>query len=251
MSKLNKGTIQTWLPTIVGIIIVLLIGGGILAWQYLRVPVEEQTGGVSEEEGKEPEEAVEDETANWQTYQQRPFQDLQPHKPWGFEFKYPEEFVLSPGDHSDFPTGSFLKAHRSGAGVWSANVTVSVTLPQNAYPGANFQSAWLTVAYDPDIANLPNCQELERNQIVEKMTESQTINGVTWYKGITSGAALGTTVESRVYHTLHNDMCYEVALHLSTANIVNYDPGLGIKPVDKNEIWAKLESILSTFKFIE
>ena len=34
MSKFNKGTIQVWFPTIVGTIIVLLIGGGILAWQY-------------------------------------------------------------------------------------------------------------------------------------------------------------------------------------------------------------------------
>ena len=199
----------------------------------------------------EPEEIPVDETSDWKTYQEKPFQDLQPHKPWGFEFKYPKEFVLKQGDHLDFPSGSFLKAHRSGAGVSSAKVAISVILPQSVYPDTNFQSAWLTIAYDPDIANLPNCQELERNQIVEKMTESQVINGVTWYKGITGSAALGTAIKSKVYHTLHNNMCYEVSLHLATTNIGNFDPALGIKPVDESEVWSKLESVLSTFRFLE
>jgi len=199
----------------------------------------------------EPEEIPVDETSDWKTYQEKPFQDLQPHKPWKFEFKYPKEFVLKQGDHLDFPSGSFLKAHRSGAGVWSAKVAISVILPQSAYPSTNFQSAWVTIAYDPDIANLPNCQELERNQIVEKMTESQVINEVTWYKGMTGGAALGTAIKSKVYHTLHNDMCYEVSLHLATTNIGNLDPALDIKPVDESEVWSKLESVLSTFRFLE
>lgn len=250
MLKFNKGT-TAWLPIIGGIVIVLLIGGGILAWQYSKISKAPEEKEVVEEEVVKEEEVVEDETAGWKTYQEEPFRDLQPHKSWGFEFKYPKEFVLNQGDHADFPTDSFLKAHYSGAGVWSANVAVSVTLPQSAYPSTNFQSAWLTVAYDPDIANLPNCQELERNQIVEKMTESQVINGITWYKGMTGGAALGTAIESRVYHTLHNDMCYEVSLHLATANIENFDPALGIKAVDKSEVWAKLERVFSTFRFLK
>lgn len=207
-----------------------------------RVECEMKEGDLTE---------IKDETADWKTYQAKPFQDSQPHKPWGFEFKYPKEFVLNPSDHPDFPTGSFLKAHRSGVGVWSVNVAVSVALPQSAYSGTNFQGAWLTVAYDPDIANLQNCQELERNEVVEKMSESQIINGVTWYKEITGGAVLGTAVESRVYHTFHNDMCYEMALHLSTTNIANFDPALGTKEVDESEVWAKLENILSTLKFLD
>ena len=195
-----------------------------------------------------------DPTADWKTYQNIPFQDLSNHKPWGYGFKYPQEFILKSGDHSDYPTGSFLKMYQSGSGIQSPQsprVIISIKLLASAYPNTNFQSAWLTVSYDPDIvSNLLDCQELKRNGIVKKMTDSQVINEVTWYKGITSGAAAGTTVESKVYHTLYNDMCYEVALHLSTANIGNFDPALGIKAINKNEVWAKLEGILSTFKFI-
>ena len=94
-------------------------------------------------------------------------------------------------------------------------------------------------------------EDLENNGIVKKMTEIQANNEVTWYKGISNSAALGTKIESRIYHTFHNDMCYEVAFHLSTANIGNFDPSLGIKPVDESEVWTKLESILSTFRFLD
>ena len=215
----------------------------------VEIPTDEE---IKPPESKEP--VVKppvDPTADWKTYRDIPFQNLSHHKLWGYEFKYPQEFILKSGDHSNYQTGSFLKAHHSGAGIQSVSVAVSLALPQSAYPDTNFQSAWLAISYDPDIANLPNCQELERNGVVEKMAKSQTVNEVMWYRRETSSGAAGTSVESRVYHTFHNDMCYEVALHLSTANIGNFDPALGIKTVNESAVWAKLESIFSTFRFIK
>ncbi|MCD6085437.1 hypothetical protein J7J41_00370, partial [bacterium] len=96
--------------------------------------------------------------ATWKTYQEKPFEKLQPHKPWGFEFKYPKEFILYKGDYPDFPVGSFLKSHHSGAGLWSVSPNVSVALSKTAYSGTNLKGAWITVSYDPDIANLSDCQ---------------------------------------------------------------------------------------------
>ena len=57
------------------LIIVALLAGGFLAWQYLRVPEEE-----AKVPGEVPEEAAENETADWKTYRN---EDLK------FEFKYP------------------------------------------------------------------------------------------------------------------------------------------------------------------
>ena len=187
----------------------------------------------------------------WKTYQEEPFEDLQPHKPWGFEFKYPNEFVLHKGDNPDFPIGSYLKSHHSGAGLWSVAPKASVVFPKTAYSGTNLKGAWVAVSYDPDIANLSDCQKVEKNQVVEKMTESQIINGIVWYKRLVDSAAAGTMIKSRVYHTFHNGMCYEMTLHLAISNIETYDFSLGIKPVDENEVWGKLENILSTFRFLE
>ncbi|MCK4800025.1 hypothetical protein KAS31_03530 [Candidatus Parcubacteria bacterium] len=185
--------------------------------------------------------------ADWKIFQDDPYSDLQP----SYEFRYPNEFTLNLGDNPDYHMGSFLKARQRETEIQSVNVVVSATFPKNIYPETNFQSAWLAVAYDPDIANLSNCQKLENNGIVRKMTEIQTINGVTWYKGVSGSAALGTKIESRVYHTFHNNMCYEVAFHLSTANIGNFDPAQNIKAVDESKIWVKMEDILSTFKFTD
>lgn len=57
-SKFNKGAIRAWIPTIVGVIIVLLVGGGILAWQYLTVQKEEKPPTVTTDGQKLAEEAV-------------------------------------------------------------------------------------------------------------------------------------------------------------------------------------------------
>ena len=56
-------------PIIIVLIAIAIIAGGILAWQYLRVPEEEAAG-----------EATKDETADWKTYRN----DM-----WKFEIDYP------------------------------------------------------------------------------------------------------------------------------------------------------------------
>jgi len=71
-SQFNKGAIQAWLPTITGVIIVILIGGGISAYQYWWIPKEEIK--VLEEKN---------ETANWNIYQDEKY---------GFEIKYPQDW---------------------------------------------------------------------------------------------------------------------------------------------------------------
>jgi len=62
-------------PIIIVLIAIAIIAGGILTWQYLRVPEEEAK--VPEEV---PEEAAEDEAADWKTYR---------NKSHGFEIDYP------------------------------------------------------------------------------------------------------------------------------------------------------------------
>jgi len=93
MIQSNKAAIQAWIPTIAGVIIVILIGGGILAWQYFWVPKE-----VKAPEEKAPEEIVEDETANWKTYR---------NEEYGYEIKYPP-IDWKVKDEFDGSSGVFL-----------------------------------------------------------------------------------------------------------------------------------------------
>jgi len=71
---MNKG-----ISTPIGIIIIVLVAlmaGGIIFWQYF---------GLEKKEIKAPEEKIIDETADWQTYR---------NEEYGFEIKYPEEARL-------------------------------------------------------------------------------------------------------------------------------------------------------------
>ncbi len=43
-------------------------------------------------------------------------------------------------------------------------------------------------------------------------------------------------VEAHIFHTLHNDICYEIGLRLATSNIHSYDPSVKIKKVNEREI---------------
>lgn len=61
------------------IILIVLITGGTLAWQYLRIPKEEE---------KVPEKMAEDETTGWQAYR---------NEEYGFEFKYPTNWQVRVG----------------------------------------------------------------------------------------------------------------------------------------------------------
>ena len=72
---MNKG-----ISTPIGIIIIVLVAlmaGGIIFWQYF---------GLEKKEIKAPEEKIIDETADWQTYR---------NEEYGFEIKYPPELTFS------------------------------------------------------------------------------------------------------------------------------------------------------------
>ena len=66
-------------PVIIVLIVIALLTGGFLAYQYLQMP---------KEKTEVPEEKVEEETANWKVYRSIEY---------GFEMKYPEGWSISSG----------------------------------------------------------------------------------------------------------------------------------------------------------
>lgn len=67
---------QAFSKILILVILIVLAGGGVLAWQYFGVP---------EKITEEPEEVTKDETANWQTYR---------NEEYGFELKYPVNLAI-------------------------------------------------------------------------------------------------------------------------------------------------------------
>ena len=67
------------------VVVLAVVVGGILAWQWLRIKEEIRPLEVKMPEEKTPEEIVEDETANWKTYR---------NEELGFEVKYPQQWTF-------------------------------------------------------------------------------------------------------------------------------------------------------------
>jgi len=82
---------------IIIIVVCALLVGGIVVWQYLEMP---------EEEEEAPEEKVsEDETADWETYR---------NEEYGFEFKYPNNWQIEQDVYSYRTTFGFSPINLDG-----------------------------------------------------------------------------------------------------------------------------------------
>jgi hypothetical protein len=168
---------------------------------------------------------------------------------YSYSLQYPQNFTLTQGDNLKYPIGSFLKAHNSGAGDWSAPVDISLSI--NPYLGTNLSEAWVAISYDKDIAYLAGCEEANQNSRKIELNEKENIKGLTWNKGKTSSAALGTYIYSDIYHIFKNGFCYEVSLNIAISNISNYDPSSEIEEINEDEVRSELKNVLYTFEFLE
>lgn len=180
-----------------------------------------------------------DKTTNWKIFQLTGYN--------GYEFKYPQEFILLTGDELSNPQFAEYVADFT---VKGGGPQALVYLPDNVYPNTNFVRAYFSASRNGVIANLSDCKKVKwPNGQIEELKNTQKINNITFYKGSYGGVALGTETEYRVYRAFGGsggDGCYEIVLSLSNRTPTGYEG----KMIDKNEIWKKLESILSTFKFI-
>jgi len=105
LSHLNKK-----ISTLVGILIIVLvavIAGGILAWQYFGIPEKKETGN---------------ETADWKTYR---------NEDYGYEIKYPEELDTS-----------YVYIHQS---TWPPQITVKPIDPN--FICEEFQNKKISTGY--------------------------------------------------------------------------------------------------------
>jgi len=227
MSKSNKGTIQTWFPTIVGIVIVLLLGGGILAWQYSRAPkAPEGEVGILEEE----EVVAEDETAGWKTYR---------NEEYGFKIKYPPLYQVS----DELVRESFYDYQISRIASFSYA-----------------DSTMFKIYADNSSSNLISCLKSYDNK---DLTQTKEINGnkfyIYWDK-LRDAAMGGQRGLQSQYRIIHNNYCYILHYEFSWRVSIGGTKNGGAEPggtetaeqeanIEKQT--AELEQMLSTFRFLK
>ncbi len=171
-----------------------------------------------------------DSTADWQTYTDSDF---------AFSLQYPQAYAINQGGNNSHNAGEFFQ----GRGVQ----VVTISIPKDDYQGTNFFDGFLTIATQQTQATADRCQTMQNDGSTEviAMPDTKVVNGLTFNRGETSGAAAGTMAKDIVYHGYTNGICYEASLNLFQGNIDNYTEG-AVEQVDEAEVFAKLQAVLET-----
>lgn len=170
-------------------------------------------------------------TSGWKTFRSDHY---------GFTLRYPGDAEFFSGEDSVYTVGEFFQ----GAGISVAGIA----LPGNSYPGTNFLRAFLAIAVSPGTSSVAECRMFKRDgDAASSLLEGRTtINGIEFFNGEVRGAAAGTLLTSRIYHSFQRGRCYEMSLNFFTGNIANYEVGT-IHEVNAALVWDRLQQVLETF----
>jgi hypothetical protein len=171
----------------------------------------------------------------------------------GVSFRYPRKYVLKTGDAADELVSSNLAVmdFAQPGGV----VTAAVAIPEGAYPKSDLVSAMFDVSVNKSLTE-EQCSEFSAPQPdsatqgnTPASTAAPTSKLILGDMELTSAETLGSAgsrkEESKYYHVFENGACYEFALKVASTGV---DPDEGGKPVDRDEVLKKLETILATVK---
>ncbi len=166
----------------------------------------------------------------------------------GVSFLYPRKAALASGD----------KAQPELAGVGDVPMNfvqpggvavAAVALPGSSYPGTDFESAFFKVNVNRSVS----AQECAHFAFVDtsnadgEPVDAEKVKIGSTDMEMTSGfsASAIKQVETQYYHSYVNGACYEYTLGLGTDGFATEG---GIKHVNRDEVFAKLEKILATAK---
>jgi hypothetical protein len=166
----------------------------------------------------------------------------------GVSFLYPRKFVLTSGDdalpqYAGLGYASMNFVQPGGAAV------ATVEMPTGSYPGTDFASAFFNVNVNRSVSR-EECAHFalaDSHNVNGESVEAQKVKiGSTDMQTTSNFAASALTqTETQYYHNYENGACYEYVLSLGTAG---YGVKDGTEPVNRDEIFAKLEKILATVK---
>jgi hypothetical protein len=166
----------------------------------------------------------------------------------GISFLYPRKFALTSGDKAQpqlAVMGDVPMNFVQPGGV----AVATVALPGGSYPGTDFESAFFNVNVNRSVSE-QECAHFAfvdtRNADGEPVDAEKVKIGSTDMEMTSNFSASAIKqAETQYYHSYENGACYEYVLGLGTAG---YGAKNGIEPVNRDEVFAKLEKILATVK---
>jgi hypothetical protein len=165
---------------------------------------------------------------------------------YGISFRYPKYDTLKLGNDA--------KVEWTGMGPVPMNFTQpggtilsTVALPDDLYPGTDFAAGFLTATVNPKMS-AADCEQFSSTTpsgAEKPVAPSKVKLGKTEFSEVETLAGNDKQADAKYFHVFQNGACYEFALGLQTASGEGID---GTAPVNRNQVFHKLEWMLSTVK---
>ncbi len=171
---------------------------------------------------------------------------------YGLSFRYPKYGTLKQGDKANLEMTGMGPVEMNF--VQPGGTTISaVELPRKLYAGTDFNTAFFNVSVNSKLT-ADECAQFAfpetTNPATESVAASNTKVGATVFHAVEGFTGEeNNQADLKYYHVFQNGSCYEFALGLETAVDSTTDDGKApSKLVDPNEVFRKLNWILSTVK---
>lgn len=167
---------------------------------------------------------------------------------YGVSFRYPKYYSLKQGDDAYLQWNGMGPVEMNFVQPGGSTLT-AVELPPSMYPGTDFTSAFFNVSVNPTLS-AEECGQFawpESGSPDEPLVPEKTKVGLVEFDEIEASASEQLAqADAKYYHVFQNGMCYEFTLGVQTT--ASEDAGDGITPVDRDQVFRKLNWMLSTVK---
>jgi hypothetical protein len=167
------------------------------------------------------------------------------NKTYGVSLSYPTKYSLNVGDKAQLSWPELGPVEMDF--VKSGGTTLAaLQLPENSYPETDFASGFITLSVSTNISS-DECSQFAFPQAnsKENVTPSKVRVGSIDFEQVESLAGDARQADAKYFHVSQNDTCYEFTLGLGTTRAGIED---GVIPVDREQVFSKLERILGTVK---
>ena len=180
---------------------------------------------------------------------------------YGVSFRYPKNYSLQEGDKANLEWAALKPVQMNFVQPGGTTLTM-VELPNRQYPGTDFASAFFTLSVNTNLTAAtcgqfasPDKGHAEASPSPDGTAPaapaptaepSKVKLGAAEFTEVeNSGGETAKDADAKYYHVFQNNTCYEFTLGLETAKDGTKD---GVKPVDRTEVFRKLNWMLSTVK---
>jgi len=170
---------------------------------------------------------------------------------YGISFRYPKYDSLKQGDEAKMEWAGLGPVPMNFSQPGGLTLT-AVELPNGLYPGTDFSSAFFNASVAPNLT-AEQCEQFaspDASAAADKPSSPSKVKiGKTEFAEMETLAGDAKQADAKYYHVFQNGRCYEFTLGMQTAT-ANSDGNSDEEPipVNRNQVFHKLEWILATVK---